>query len=749
MVATNPAAPPSPQREPNERKELLKHSFASHTETAVWQRLERSLHLESICMATTVLASIGDQGVLNSRLSAELSEVWIDRDLSWLDFNERVLAVALDDRTPLLERAKFLAIFTSNLDEFFMKRMAVLRQGQTEEQCARYLQAREKLLPLLQRQAACYRESLIPGLAEHGVLLRRWDDLSEAQRGEAGAWFDDRVSPALTPLVIDPEHPFPFLSNLSTSLTFRLHDPDRNEHMVARMKIPAGLKQWVPLTAGLDPGQKLLVPLYEIIRGNIAKLYGGMTVSGLTLVRITRDAEVDLGEGSAAEIRALVREQIRQRRYEPVVRLEFGPSADPEIREMLRERFELSAADVYDLDEEVDYTTLFEIASLPSSELRDEPWTPLAPAFEGSIFSAMQSADILVHHPYESFDATVEHFISVAADDPDTVAIKMTAYRVGDDTPFVKSLIRAAENGKQVACVMEIKARFDEERNLHWAAELERVGAHVTFGVSGLKTHAKTALVVRKESGGLRSYVHIGTGNYHVKTARLYADLGLLTCDPRLTRDVVNLFHYLTGHAHAPACTALLVAPSTMRPRLLELIHREIGNRREGKPARIVAKMNQLEDPEMIEALCEASAAGVPVDLIVRGFCCLRPGVPGRTENIRVRSIVGRFLEHSRIFHFANGCDQPAQGEFFIGSADWMYRNLSKRIEVVTPVMAPAAKARLWEILDISLRDRRQAWTLNANGCYERLTAEKDGDRPEAIGMQQTLMLLAIERQGS
>ncbi|MGO9434054.1 MAG: polyphosphate kinase 1 [Terracidiphilus sp.] len=701
-------------------------------------------------MATSVLASIGDLGVLNAPLTAELSEVWIDRDLSWLDFNERVLAEALDERTPLLERAKFLAIFTSNLDEFFMKRMAVLRQAGTPEQSALLLKLREKLLPMLRRQSECYRDVIKPRLAEHGVLLRRWDDLTDAQRQEAAAYFDTNVSPALTPLVINPEHPFPFLSNLSTSLTFRLQDPERAEHMVARMKIPVGLRQWVPLTAELNPGQRLFVPLYEVIKGNIEKLYGGMTTSGMTVVRITRDAEVDLEEDPSAEIRALVQEQIRQRRYEPVVRLEFGPGADAGIRDMLRERFELSVADVYDLYEEVDYTTLFEIAGLPIPELRDAPWTPLVPPSLGSvsIFSAIQAGDVLVHHPYESFDASVEHFISAAADDPETVAIKMTAYRIGDDTPFVKSLIRAAEHGKQVACVMEIKARFDEERNLHWAAELERVGAHVTFGVSGLKTHAKTALVVRKEAGGLRSYVHIGTGNYHVKTARLYADLGLLTIDEQLTRDVVNLFHYLTGHAHAPACTSLLVAPSTMRPKLLALIEREIANRREGKPARIVAKMNQLEDPEMIQALCEASAAGVPIDLIVRGFCCLRPGIPGRTENIRVRSIIGRFLEHSRVFHFANGFENPIDGDFFIGSADWMFRNLSKRIEVVTPVRAVNAKPKLWEFLDICLRDRREAWTLGADGVYAQLHPESAGDGPETVGTHATLMRLTRERMG-
>src|SRR6201996_9630877 len=677
-------------------------------------------------MATNVLASIGDHGFLNEQLPAALAGVWIDRDLSWLDFNDRVLAEALDERTPLLERAKFLAIFTSNLDEFFMKRVALLREGWTEEQHARLRQLREKLLPMLRRQAECYRKSVVSGLADHGILLRRWDELTEVQREEAGAYFDNNVSAAMTPLVINPEHPFPFLSNLSTSLTCRLKDPERTEPIVARMKIPVGVKQWIPLTAGLEPGQRLLIPLHELVRGNIGKLYAGMAISGITLVRITRDAEVDLDEDPSAEIRVLVREQIRQRRYEPVVRLEFGPGADPGIREMLRERFNLAPEDVYELDEEVDYTTLFEIAGLPVAELRDAPWTSVPPPFvaEGTIFSAMQAADLLVHRPYESFDATVEHFISAAADDPDTVALKMTAYRIGDDTPFVKSLIRAAEHGKQVACVMEIKARFDEERNLYWAAELERVGAHVTFGVSGLKTHGKTALVVRKESTGLRCYVHLGTGNYHVKTARLYADFGLLTCNPLITRDVVNLFHYLTGHAHAPQCSTLLVAPLTMRPRFLELIKRETENKRAGLPARIVAKMNQLEDPDLIDALCEASTAGGFLDFIVGGVCCLRPGVKGQTENIRVRSIIGRFLEHSRVFHFANGKENPLDGDFFIGSADWMFRNLSKRVEVVTPIFAVAAKEKLWQFLDICLKDMRQAWVLGADGTYKQLQPE-------------------------
>ena len=701
-------------------------------------------------MATTVLASIGDHGVLNATLSPTLPEIWIDRDLSWIDFNERVLAEALDERTPLLERAKFLAIFTSNLDEFFMKRQAVLRHSASEAQRALLQQLREKLLPMLERQADCYRKTIVPALAEQGVFLRYWPELTPRQQEEAGKYFDAQLSPAVTPLVIDPVHPFPFISNLSVSLVFRLRDVAKGESMLARVKIPSVLKQWVSLEADLEPGQKLMVPLSEVVRGNLHKLYSGMEISDAMVMRVTRDAEVEIDDDSSADFRAHVKEEIRQRRYEPVVRLEFGPGADPDIKERLRERLELEPDDLYDLQEEVEYTTLFALMGLPKPALRDREWTPLSPALledgEGSIFAAIHAGDFLVHHPYDSFDATVEHFISAAADDPQTVSIKMTAYRIGDDTPFVKSLIRAAEQGKQVACVMEIKARFDEERNLHWAAELERAGAHVTFGVSGLKTHAKTALVVRKEGSGLRCYVHIGTGNYHVKTAKLYADVGVFTCDPRITGDAVNLFHYLTGHSDQPNVTSLLVAPLTMRPRLLDLIHREIKNKRDGRPARIVAKMNQLEDPDMIEALCEASQAGVSIDLIIRGFCCLRPGVPGHTENIRVRSIIGRFLEHSRIFYFANGSENPAEGEYFIGSADWMFRNLSKRIEVVTPVFATDPKQRLWEILDICLRDQRQAWVLGSDGKYTLLHPEEGSSGPEGVGTHQTLMELALAR---
>ncbi len=695
------------------------------------------------------MVSIGDVGVLNQPVSQPLSEIWLDRDLAWLDFNDRVLAEAMDDRNPLLEQVKFLAIFTSNLDEFFMKRMAVLRRGVgTPEKLALRQQLRDRLISSLRIQADCYR-GLLPQLAAHGIHLSSWDDLTASQREEAGKYFDAEVSPAVTPLVFDPEHPFPFLSNLSTSLAYYLQDPVRGVASYARVKVPGGVKQWIELKADVPAGQTLLVALYEVIRGNVHKLYPGMELTGTTLFRLTRDAEVEIDEAPETSLREVVKEQVRQRRYEPVVRLEFAAGADASMADMLRQRFELDPSDVYELSGELDYTTLFQIASLPLPALRDTPWTPLIPAALETchdIFAAIRNGDILIHHPYESFEHTVEAFVAAAASDPDTVAVKMTAYRIGDDTPFVKSLVRAAESGKQVACTIEIKARFDEERNLHWAAELERAGAHVTFGVQGLKTHAKLALAVRKEGSGLRSYVHIGTGNYHVRTARLYADLGLLTCDPRITRDVVNLFHYLTGHGVAPDCSTLLVAPSTMRSRMLENIRRETSNKRAGAPARIIAKMNQLEDPELIEALCEAATAGVPVDLIVRGFCCLRPGVPGRSEGIRIRSIIGRFLEHSRIFYFAAGHDDAAHGDYFIGSADWMYRNLSQRVEVVTPVYAKEAKAKLWTVLDICLRDRRQAWVLGEDGKYTKLQPDGATEGPEANGTHRTLMEMAAHR---
>jgi polyphosphate kinase len=697
------------------------------------------------------MISIGDRGILNAHVPESLRGLWMDRDLSWIDFNERVLAEALDERTPLLERAKFLAIYSANLDEFFMKRIAVLRKVLTPERIELLTQIREKIVQGLARQADCYRNSILPGLARNGIHIRSWEELTHAQQEECSKRFDDQISPALTPIVIEPAHKLPFLSNLSTSLAFALKDTSRHETMYARVKVPAVLKQWISLKADVEQGQTVLAPLHEVIQGNIQKLYSGMELSSATLFRITRDAEVDLDDDDPEEDKSeIVKEQVRLRRYEPVVRLEFAPGADASIRAILCDRFALHALDVYDIPERTDFNTLFELLSLDAPQLRDAPWTPVIPGVvaesDPDIFAAIRDGDILLHHPYESFDATVEHFVAAAAHDPQTVAIKMTAYRIGDDTPFVKSLVKAAESGKQVACVIELMARFDEERNLHWAAELQGVGAHVTFGMRGLKTHAKTILVVRKEQAGLRAYVHIGTGNYHVRTAKLYADVGLMTCDPVLTRDAVRLFHYLTGHSQAPDYEALLVAPVNMRTRFLDLVRREQENQKAGRPSRIVAKVNQLEDPALIQAVCDASQAGVPVNFIIRGFCCLRPEVPGRTEGIHVRSIIGRFLEHSRIYHFANGHQNPVDGDFFIGSADWMDRNLSRRVEVVTPIYSMAAKEKLWEILQISMDDKRQAWVLHGDGAYAQLHPAENSPGRERIGTHQTLMDLTRRR---
>ena len=566
--------------------------------------------------------------------SDSLAPALVDRDLSWLDFNRRVLAEALDERTPLLERAKFLAIFGSNLDEFFMKRMAILRDDESPRGQRLCGEIRARLQPMLSQQAEQFQHVLVPRLSQHGIHLRRWDHLTDEQRLEANEYFRQHVSPALTPLVIQPTQPFPFFSNLSLSLAFVLRDPRSGESVDARIKVPSDLPQWVPLRVGVESGHRVFVRLHEVIRENATALYAGMELSDPTLFRITRDAEVELDEDTDQGLRELVREQIRQRRYEPAVRLEVSAGGSGRIRQLLQQRFNLTDGDVFELDGELDYTSLFQIAGLDIAELRDKPWTPLTPARlepDVDVFETIRDGDVLLHHPYESFDESVERFISDAAEDAQTVAIKITVYRVGDDTPFVRSLIKAAETGKQVACVIELKARFDEERNLHWAAELERAGAHVTVGQASLKTHAKVALVVRKEDGGLSSYAHIGTGNYHVRTARLYTDVGLLTCDPDLVADVVSLFHHLTGRSDTPEFKSLLVAPSCMRPRFLDLIASEIDHHRAGRHARIVAKMNQLEDPAMIAALCEASRAGVPIDLIVRGFCCLVPGVAGLT----------------------------------------------------------------------------------------------------------------------
>jgi len=679
-----------------------------------------------------------------------LREAWFDRDLAWLEFNRRVLNEALDERTPLLERLKFLAIFTSNLDEFFMKRVGAMRTrayasgipATVEEFNAHIHRLRTALHPMLLQQAECFAD-LRQRLVRHRIRLASWSELSAAQRSEATEYFERHVSPALTPLSLDPAQSFPFMSNLSTSWGFVIHDSETAERVMVRVKVPANVPQWLPLRAGVAPGERCFLSLQELLRQHAERLFPGVEIEAATLFRVSRNADIAIEEDSDNSIREMVEEQVRQRRFQPVVRLEFGENPSTVIRDSLVTRFELRESDVYELPGILDYTSLVEIASLPVPELRDPPWTPLPPLGidpDTDIFASIRAGDVLVQHPYESFDASVERFIREAAEDAATTTIKMTVYRLGDDTPFVRSLIKAAENGKQVACLVELKARFDEERNLHWAEELQKAGDHVIYGMRGLKTHTKLALVVRREGDGLRSYAHIGTGNYHVKTARLYTDFGLFTCDPVLTRDVVNLFHHLTGYSRRPKFEKLLVAPLNMRERFIALIRREAAHARDGKPARIVAKLNQLEDAPVCEALCEASNDGVTIDVIARGFCCLRPGIAGWTENLRVRSIIGRFLEHGRVFYFANGKEDPLDGDYYLGSADWMDRNLSRRVEAVAPVESRHLRERLWETLQAHLVDERNAWQMQSDGSYVQLRPTSRAPKVAREGTHVTLM---------
>jgi polyphosphate kinase len=686
---------------------------------------------------------------------------FLDRDLSWLEFNKRVLHEALDERTPLLERLKFLAIFSSNLDEWFMKRAEGLREAQPAGAVAsangapapnRLARVREAILPMLAEQAHVFTDVLRPELERHGIHLLDWSGLDERQRQAAATYFRKEVFAILTPLKVDPLHPFPFISNLSTSLGIMQRAPEASEPRFARVRIPQNVPYWLGLPASEAAPGLCFVRLLDVIAHHLEELFPGMEVLEVVPFRVTRNAEVELEEEEAGEsFTDLIEEELRQRRLEDPVRLEHAAGASRALLTLLSSKLKLTEADLYPMLAEVDYSGLWGLVALNRPELHDPPWQPVAPAALGDedddLFALLRKGDVLVHHPYESFDASVARFIRTAADDPKVQALKMTVYRIGSDTPFIDSLIRAAELGKQVACLVEITARFDEQQNLLWAEKLDRVGVHVIYGVMGFKTHCKVALAVRRDEDGLRCYAHVGTGNYHVKTARLYTDLGLFTCDPVLTGDVVNLFHFLTGGARGRTYHKLLVAPVTMRQRFLEMIEREIEHHRAGRPARVIAKLNQLEDREMCEALVRASRAGLSIDLIVRGFSVLPPGVPGATDNVRLISVIGRFLEHSRIYFFQNGSEDPVGGEFYIGSADWMRRNLSERVEAVTPVEAAPLRARLWEILDVMLRDHRQAWDMQPDGSYVQRQPPEGATGPEAVGTHQTLMDLTRRRQ--
>ena len=662
----------------------------------------------------------------------------INRELSWLEFNARVLQEALDDRTPLLERLKFLAIFTTNLDEFYQVRVAGLRRqvaaGVTHPPPdgltpTHQLEAIDrKVRELVQRQLECLHQVLLPALAAHGVRLVSMEELSVEERTDLDRFFAREVFPVLTPLAVDPSHPFPYISNLSLSLAVIVRDPDSGEERFARVKVPRSLSRWVPLG-----NTQRYVPLEELIGAHLGALFPGMTVEHWHGFKITRYSDLDVPAADEPEdLLASIEEQVFQRRFGEVVRLEVETGMPEHVRRLLLEELRegappdvlpLAERDVHDVGSLVELADLMGLATVDLPELRDTPYAPLVPHelrdVERSIFDAIRERDILVHHPFESFAMSVERFFESAATDDAVLALKTTLYRTSGDTAIVQALTEAAQRGKQVAVLVELQARGDEANNISWARTLEDHGVHVAYGLPGLKTHAKIALVVRRDPDGIRRYVHIGTGNYNSKTARVYTDLGLFTVNEEIASDISDVFNLLTGFSRQREYRKLLVAPTTMKARFLGLIAREAAHARASRPARIVAKLNAIVDPDVIAALYGASQAGVSIDLIVRGICCLRPGLPGVSDRIRVRSIIGRFLEHSRIFSFANGGAE----EFYIGSADWMPRNLERRVEVITPVDDRALQARLRSLLDTCLDDNRQAWALHADGTYLQVTS--------------------------
>ena len=674
---------------------------------------------------------------------------YLNRELSWLEFNARVLHEARDARNPLLERVKFAAIFAGNLDEFFQVRIAGLRQqveagavarapdGRTPaEQLAA---ARERVLELVADHSAIFLE-LRQALAAEGVSIVDYAAIPE-YHAVLRQRFLDEIFPVLTPLAVDPGHPFPYISTLSLSIAVGLVDPETNERVFARVKVP----QILPRLLEVEPNR--FITIDQVIEANLNDLFTGMQVVESHLFRVTRNADFTVEEDEADDLLMAIEEELRRRRFGEAVRLEVERTMPAATRNLLLRGLGLEADDCYEITGMLDLTALYRIADLEIPELRAAPWTPVTPPRlippdedePADVFAAVRAGDILVHHPYESFAASVERFIAQAADDPDVLTIKMTLYRTSGDSPIVQSLIRAAERGKQVVVLVEIKARFDEEANIIWARKLERAGAHVVYGLVGLKTHSKTALVVRREGSGLRLYVHIGTGNYNPKTARLYVDLGLLTVRPEIGADVTDLFNVLTGLSRQRTFRRLLVAPHSLRSGFLELVEREITHAAAGRPARIVLKLNAIVDMPVIEALYRASSAGVDIDLIIRAACSIQPGIPGISDRIRVRSVVGEFLEHSRIWGFQNG----GAPQWFIGSADLMDRNLDRRVEAIVPVEDSDARARIAEIIELMLADDRRSWQLQPNARWVR-TETLEG-HPGTIDTFEALKERALE----
>ncbi len=684
----------------------------------------------------------------------------LNREVGWLEFNRRVLHEAEDERNPLLERLRFLGISASNLDEFFMKRVGGLKRHLAAGVITRspdgfspteqLIDIRKTVLPMIEAQVRCFEETLVAKLASSGVSLLTWEQLNQQQCEFASRYFQQKVFPVLTPLAVDPGHPFPFISNLSTSIGVTVRHPLRDEILFTRIEVPAVLPQWIRLEGAEGDSSFAFIPLHEIIRNNLSLLLPETQIVDSLLFRVTRNADIERDEEDAEDLLEMIEEELRQRRFANVVRLEHSPTKDPWMLRLLLDELELGEDDVYEIPGELDYSSLKPICELNLPKLKFDSFSPVLPiplADPGvNFFSLIRNGDLLVHHPYESFTGSVQRFVQTAVNDPLVLAIKMTVYRTGADSPFIPLLIEAAEKGKQVVCLVELKARFEEQRNIFWAQELEKAGAHVVYGLVGLKTHAKTILVVRSEPDELRCYAHIATGNYHAQTSNLYTDLGMFTCNKLITDDLVEVFNYLTGRSLRSNYKKLLVAPVNMKERFLEMIEREKLNAEQGLPAEIIAKTNSLEEHSIIRALYRASQAGVKIRLLVRGFSSLRPGVAGLSENIEVISSIGRLLEHSRTFYFRNGQSDPLEGEFYLGSADWMYRNLLARVEVITPVMERGLREKIWEILQLMLQDRRSAWDMLPDGSYvQRQPTSSD----EEQGIHERLIALYKKRQVS
>jgi polyphosphate kinase len=661
---------------------------------------------------------------------------FLNRELSWLAFNARVLALVADDR-PLLERAKFLAIFADNLDEFFQVRVAGLKDqvaggvtaatpdGRSPE--AQLDEIRAVTERLCAEHERLWVDEIRPALADTGIDIVDWDDLTIAERDELADLFHDRVFPVLTPLAVDPGHPFPYISDLSLNLAVLLAPPEGGRRLFARVKVPSSLPRFVQLDA---TGRWVL--LEQVIAAHLGVLFPGLTVLEWHLFRVTRNADLTVKEGEADDLLAAVETELRRRRFGNAIRLEVVETMSVEVRDLLLRELDLEPDDLYTHRTLLDLSSLWQLYGLNRSDLKDAPWTPVTEprlaedTSETSIFDELREGDVLVHHPYSSFTSSVVSFIRQAADDPAVLAIKITIYRTSGDSPIIEALIHAAEKGKQVAVLVELKARFDERANIEWARRLEEAGVHVAYGLVGFKIHTKVCLVIRDEPDGIRRYCHIGTGNYNPRTARLYEDLGLLTADPEIGADAAHLFNFLTGYGRGVGYRTLLVAPDTMRAGLEKRISREMAS----GAGRIVMKMNSLVDPDLVDRLYEASQAGVQIDLIIRGICCLRPGVAGLSDNIRVRSLVGRYLEHSRIYYFANG-HGDGRPEHLIGSADLMPRNLDRRVEVLVQVRDPALTQRLDEVIDVNLADDRLAWMLDGDGVWHRPVPLGDVDAHE------------------